>query len=286
MTTVRHILRKQADLHSVRFWIVEKDYALSYLIAGISATDDLGDALVLKGGTALRKLYFKDYRFSEDLDYSTRQIGPISEMDAKLDRAIKKAEELLQEKGPFRIEYEPLALREPHPEGQAPYVVRVQFPHHRAPVCRLKVEITIDEPIFLEPVRRPILHDFPESMSGEMAVYSLEEIVAEKLRALLQSLSRIEDRGWGTGRVPRDYYDLWYLLKHVDLSGAQLVDLTRRKSIHRNVDAKSADDFFSPPLQEIARRQWEKQLRIFVPTAPPAEVVLEEARTHVRRLWQ
>lgn len=286
MTTVRHILRKQADLHRVQFWIIEKDYALSYLLAGISATDDLGDALVLKGGTALHKLYFKDYRFSEDLDYSTRQIGPIGEMDVKFDRAIKKAEELLQEKGPFRIEYEPLALREPHPEGQAPCVVRFQFPHHRDPVCRLKVEITIDEPILLEPMRRPILHDFPESMSGEVAVYSLEEIVAEKLRALLQSLARIEDRGWGTGRVPRDYYDLWYLLKHVDLSGAQLVDLTRRKSIHRNVDAKSSDDFFSPPLQEIARRQWEKQLRIFVPTAPPAEVVLEEVRTLVRQLWQ
>ena len=76
MATVRQLLRQQADLHGVQFWIVEKDYALSYLLMAISTTEDLGDALVLKGGTALRKLYFRDYRFSEDLDYSTDRIGP------------------------------------------------------------------------------------------------------------------------------------------------------------------------------------------------------------------
>jgi len=286
MATVRQILHKQTELHGVQFWIVEKDYALSYLLAAISATEDLGDALVLKGGTALRKLYFRGYRFSEDLDYSTQQIGPIEELHTKFDKAIKKAEDFLQENGPFRINYEPLTLREPHPEGQSSFVVRVQFPYHRLPMCRLKVEITVDEPILLAPERRPILHDFPESVSGEISVYCLQEIVAEKLRALLQSLARIEERGWGTGRVPRDFYDLWYLLKHLDLSDAELVDLTQRKSTHRQVRAESVEDFFAPVLLDIARRQWEKQLRIFVPMAPPAEVVLEEARTLVGRLWQ
>ncbi len=285
MATVRQLLRQQADLYGVQFWIIEKDYALSYLLAGISATEDLSDALVLKGGTALRKLYFRDYRFSEDLDYSTLQIGPIEALDRKFDRAIKKTEDLLQEFGPFRVGYEPLSLREPHPQGQSSYIVRVQFPYQRAPMCRLKVEVTSDEPILLDLKRRPILHDFPESIAGMVSVYSLEEIVSEKLRALLQSLARIEDRGWGTSRIPRDYYDLWYILKHAVLSGAQLVNLTQEKSNVRNVRAESADDFFAPALQNIARRQWEKQLRIFVPAAPPVEVVLEEARTLVEMLW-
>ena len=83
MATVQQLLRKQADLHGVQFWIIEKVYALSYLLKAISMTEGLGDALVLKGGTALRKLYFRDYRFSEDLDYSTREIGPIAEASVK-----------------------------------------------------------------------------------------------------------------------------------------------------------------------------------------------------------
>lgn len=286
MATIRQVIRSQSDLHGVKHWVVEKDYALSYLLKAISMTDDLGDALVLKGGTALRKLYFSDYRFSEDLDYSTREIGPVPELDTKFYRAVKNTENLLQENGLFRIEYEPLVLREPHPEGQSSFIIRVQFPYHRQPVCRLKVEITIDEPVVLRPEYRSIFHDFPESLTGEVPVYQLQEIVAEKLRALLQSHARIEDRGWGTGRVSRDYYDLWYLLINIDLSGDELVDLTRKKSAHRNVQAKAVGDFFSPALQELARRQWEKQLLIFVPTAPDVDVVLEETRSIIEELWK
>ena len=40
--------------------------ALSYLLAGIAANPDLSGTLIFKGGTALKKLYFGDYRFSAD----------------------------------------------------------------------------------------------------------------------------------------------------------------------------------------------------------------------------
>lgn len=119
MADVWQMLRDKVDQHGVQFWILEKDYALSYLLKAISTADYLQDALVLKGGTALRKLYFPDYRFSEDLDFTTRQVGPISELDAKFSSAMQKAEELLQENGPFRIEHGPMTTREPHPGGQS-----------------------------------------------------------------------------------------------------------------------------------------------------------------------
>jgi predicted nucleotidyltransferase component of viral defense system len=286
MTTVSQLLRGQVNLHDVDFWIAEKDYALSYLLEAIAVTDDLGETLVLKGGTALRKLYFKDYRFSVDLDYSTREIGPIAELESKIHRALQRSGELLQERGPFRIEHEPMTLRDPHPGGQSSYIVRIQFPHHQAPLCRLKVEITIDEPVILEPNRRSIIHDFPEVLTGTVLVYQLLEVAAEKMRALLQSLARMEERGWGTGRVPRDYYDLWYLLKNQDFLGDDLTKLTRQKATHRNVQANEASDFFHPTLLEIARRQWDKQLRNFVPTAPDADVVLTETRSMVEELWK
>jgi len=65
------MLRAQAKERAVRLDIVEKDYTLSYLLAAIAETPYLGDRIALKGGAALKKLYFADYRFSEDLDYST-----------------------------------------------------------------------------------------------------------------------------------------------------------------------------------------------------------------------
>jgi len=56
---LRRLARRSGD---VPYWVLEKDYALSYLLAGIAATPDLHDSLILKGGTALRKGYFADYR--------------------------------------------------------------------------------------------------------------------------------------------------------------------------------------------------------------------------------
>jgi predicted nucleotidyltransferase component of viral defense system len=50
--------------------MVEKDYALGWLLAGIFANDKIVDSWVFKGGTSLKKCFFETYRFSEDLDFT------------------------------------------------------------------------------------------------------------------------------------------------------------------------------------------------------------------------
>ncbi|MBI5507011.1 MAG: nucleotidyl transferase AbiEii/AbiGii toxin family protein [Deltaproteobacteria bacterium] len=47
--------------------VVEKDYVLGWLLAGIHTRDALADTWVFKGGTCLKKCFFETYRFSEDL---------------------------------------------------------------------------------------------------------------------------------------------------------------------------------------------------------------------------
>jgi len=47
--------------------VLERDYCLSWFLVGLSR-NPLRDRLLFKGGTALKKCYFGDYRFSEDLD--------------------------------------------------------------------------------------------------------------------------------------------------------------------------------------------------------------------------
>ena len=54
----------------IRWEVLERDYLLSWVLAGIDAVPELRRTLVFKGGTALKKCYFGDYRFSEDLDFS------------------------------------------------------------------------------------------------------------------------------------------------------------------------------------------------------------------------
>jgi predicted nucleotidyltransferase component of viral defense system len=50
--------------------VLERDYLLSWILAGIGETATLRNTLVFKGGTALKKCWFGDYRFSEDVDFS------------------------------------------------------------------------------------------------------------------------------------------------------------------------------------------------------------------------
>jgi predicted nucleotidyltransferase component of viral defense system len=268
---LRSIARSQPN---TPFWLLEKDYALGYLLAGMAQVPALRDGLILKGGTALRKFYFGDYRFSEDLDFSA--VTRPTDVDISMEEAVAAAETQLRERGPFAVTLERLVLRDPHPSGQDAFTVRVRFPTHHEPLCRLKVEITHDEDVLLPPATRTLVHRYPDPPQATWRCYSLEEIVVEKLRALLQGHAQLRERGWGASRACRDYYDLWYVLGRGALDTALLPSVLARKCALRQVTFASAADFLAPELQAVARAEWERQLLPFAPDAPPAEQVLGE----------
>lgn len=64
-------LRLAKTLKAANPAMLEKDYALNCLLDGIEKVRKLHLGLVFKGGTALRKVYFPNWRHSEDLDFST-----------------------------------------------------------------------------------------------------------------------------------------------------------------------------------------------------------------------
>jgi len=286
MPNVPQLIRSVTQKTKVQQYIVEKDYALSYLLAAIDSTDGLGDNMVLKGGTALKKLYFADYRFSEDLDYSTRVMKPIKQIDSLMETIVHSMGEMLNERGPFQVALEPLLLKQPHPGDQKAYLVRVQFPQQRQALCRLKVDITVDEPILTPVEIRPVLHGFAEDMDVHIPVYSLAEITVEKLRALLQSKARLHERGWGASRVCRDYYDLWNLLQVPGLKSPDLIPLLNQKCVIRDVAYTSPDDFVSEDLLSVARNEWAQQLLPFVPDAPSAAELLPQVQSLILSIWE
>ena len=49
--------------------VIEKEYVPSWLLVAI-AESTLQSGLVFKGGTALKRCYYLEYRFSEDLDFT------------------------------------------------------------------------------------------------------------------------------------------------------------------------------------------------------------------------
>ena len=127
---------------------------------------------------------------------------------------------------------------------------------------------------------------FTEDFEAHIPVYSLAEIAAEKLRALLQSKARLQERGWGASRVCRDYYDLWNLLQVPGLKSPDLIPLLDQKCLVRNVAYASPNDFISEDLLAVARAEWTQQLLPFVPDAPSAVELLAQVQSLILSIWE
>ncbi len=79
---LEQLLKTTARRLAIPYETVLKDYAIGHLLSAIADEQSVADSLIMKGGTALKKLYFGDYRFSEDLTSPRRmaRVGPLSKV--------------------------------------------------------------------------------------------------------------------------------------------------------------------------------------------------------------
>lgn len=126
--------------------VLERDYLLSWILAGIERVDVLKRSLVFKGGTALKKCYFGEYRFSEDLDFT---MIDHNHTDATIELAMQEAcvqtVWFLDAYAQVDITCNRYLERQPHPGGQLAFDIYARFPWHRQPQVKVMVEITKSE---------------------------------------------------------------------------------------------------------------------------------------------
>ena len=263
--------------------MLERDYLLSWILAGMSQVPALRETLVFKGGTALKKCYFRDYRFSDDLDFSALDGVPTgASLEASVREAAEAAVRLLDEYAAVEIACERYAEREPHPRNQEAFNLHARLPWQARAQTRVIIEITVDEPVLWPVQKRPVMHGYEEPLEADLHVYSLEETVAEKLRAILQQADMLARRGWSRSRA-RDYYDLWRVLgtyrDRMDFT--DFVSLLREKCAVRGVEFEGPDDFFQSPMLAEVERTWQQSLELLVPALPAFETVMEGLRPEV-----
>jgi predicted nucleotidyltransferase component of viral defense system len=187
--------------------VLERDYCLAWFLVALSRTP-LRDRLVFKGGTALKRCYFGDYRFSEDLDFTLSAATDLETLRAGLDPVFAEAARAAG--AVFRFAR---ADRRVHGNSLTFYLGYEGPLPAPAGGREVKVDVTIRERIVTPVVNRPVLRGYPEFSDlpeeAKVRVYSLREIACEKVVALLDR-SRNE---------PRDLYDIGFLVgeRHVDL---------------------------------------------------------------------
>src|SRR3989338_5085929 len=179
--------------------LLERDYCIAWFLVGLSRSP-LRNKLAFKGGTALRRCHFSDYRFSEDLDFTLLQSLSFDELKQEFDpvyEEVKQASNIT-----FRLSRHDPTI---HQNSYTFYLMYEGPLTATSTPKEIKVDITIKEKIFYAPEERAVLKgcdEFTDLPEGEkILVYSLREIAIEKIVALLDR-ARTE---------PRDLYDLWYL---------------------------------------------------------------------------
>lgn len=181
---------------------VEQDLMISRAIVDLFADPFLREQLRFRGGTALNKLHFPvPIRYSEDIDLVRTTSGPIGPI---LDRVRERLEPWL---GRANFEQSPVAPK-------LRFRALAEDPAAAAQI-RLKVEInTAETEAYDAPRAIPFRVDNPW-FAGEagVATFSREEMLATKLRALLQ-----RNKG-------RDLFDLAHALEVFDgLNAGRVVE--------------------------------------------------------------
>jgi len=253
--------------------MIERDYVLSWLLAALGSPTQ-SPHLITKGGTAIKKLYFADWRYSEDLDFSCADRMGADDAAGLLDRACRHVQ---AESGLEVV----VGSTEPR-ETQGGLRSLTAYLDYIGPLRRtrrarqLKVDLTFDEIIVSAPATRTLIRSFsdePEPAPTVMA-YPLEEIVAEKMRTLLQRTEA------------RDLYDVWRILSQYtgQVDDVQLATILEAKCSHRGLSSEDVAVALTPDRAATYERAWEHRLGQQVRDIPPLDAVVRETRRLLRRL--
>jgi len=174
-------------------FMIENDYLQH--IALTCMYSEFSNELVFKGGTALQKLYGLN-RLSRDLDFNLIE----GDDEFKLSKVVKRISDYYT----CRI-----AAKQKVKHGIG-YKLQIEGPSFEATGIRHILPITInkEEKPLLKPefktINPGIIYKDPDLHAYSLLVMNIKEITAEKVRALL---TRRE-------AMPRDLYDLWFLLSN------------------------------------------------------------------------
>lgn len=277
--------------HHAKWEIVEQDYLLSWVLYGLSEVPELRDNVVFKGGTCLRKCFFGDYRFSQDIDLSVYKNHDLLKQNLLqyIQILCQKSQEKLQNRGEnILINTYEYTEKIPHPQGQQAFVIEAKLPWQREFLTKIYIEVTFEEIILLSPVKKSIFHPYGEELIATVATYDINEIVSEKIRAILQFSKKLHERGWARSRV-RDYYDLWRIFHSYQqtLNYQILPELTHKKCAHKQVAFTSVSDIYNDKLMKNAQEEWNQWLKdIVFGELPDRALVLAELKAFLEGVFR
>lgn len=253
-------IRRIAKRRNMSVGLTEKDYVIEWLLKGIYESE-IKNNLIFKGGTAIKKVYFQEtWRFSHDLDFTALCIDS-ENVRNELEGVFKD----IEGKSSLKLDFKSFHVT------PGSIIANVQFSGPLNAKNRIRVDVSLDEKVITDSVIKIIASQYPDIAYYHVNAYSLNEILAEKIRSILQ-------RG-----KSRDYYDVWMLLKVEKFDLNEVNELLIEKCKLKRVEFKPELIFDNDKLKD-ARRFWEVGLKDLVEELPDFELVVSELKNKLRVL--
>ncbi len=268
-----------AEKHRVPTSTIDKNWVLGHLIAELFRHKWAFENLIFKGGTCLKKCYFPDYRFSEDIDLTLRDESFL--FNNKLINTV--CNNVTKKTG---IQFSEAVIENVlHENKKLGYKTIIRFwgaNHKRNQIIppsyrwhtTIKIEFAFYELMVRPPVFKTITGDYSDmNIMNDVLVpcYSIIEIVAEKFRSLLQR----------SYPAPRDYFDLWCLTPLLsDNDCVNMIITFQAKIQFKGVSFTSYHDFFEDSNIKKVKQAWENSLAEHLPPddLPDADTVISDLK--------
>jgi len=263
---------------------IDKDWVLGHVLAALFRQDWAEQTILFKGGTCLKKCYFPGYRFSEDIDFTILREDFILSQQVMHNILLELTETTGVHFAPFSIQ--PVMSRNRH----FGYTTSLKYwgaDHRRDQEppqnterwhTSIKVEMTRHELILFPVEMRPIYHNYSDAAQISaitVPCYHLFEVIAEKLRATIQR----------SYPAPRDYYDLWFLLRNTESDFlSEIIHAFREKATYKGIPNVKFSDLFQTARLSRSERAWNQSLGSHLPpgSLPKFTDVIEELQTMIR----
>ncbi len=261
---------------------IDKDWVLGHFLNAMYSFEEVKNKFVFKGGTALKKCYFKDYRFSEDLDFTLLDEKFVVD-DGFIRKIIKRASENSGIK--FHLFKQKLQKSDDEEQG---YEIKIKYwgADHKSnqrplPASRwqtqIKLDISFSEKLLTKPEQKAIFHDFSDNrlITEIIPVYSQYEVISEKLRSLIQR------------NRPRDIYDIAYLSKiFQEKSYPKIKKMLFLKAQDKSIEIKGISDFINDTKAYKNKRAWQSSLGDHLPAGdlPDFDVTYENMKHFIEKI--
>jgi uncharacterized protein len=259
-------IQQKARELGVRDQQIEKDYILSWILKGVAQHEQLSKLMVFKGGTVLKKIYFEDYRFSEDLDFTLLN----NEMpNERISIWFKEVFEYVREQANIPLEI--IDNNEQKDGGINFYISYIGPLGGQGANKKVKVDISTTESLEFAPITKPVFESYTDLEEYSLLCYPLEEVLVEKMRSVMQRMQA------------RDFYDIWYLLEIHEMNATLYINEFQKKCGSRNLNSSEFPKKLVERLPQYKGR-WKSSISEQIKDLPDFDQVERAVQRHLKRI--